>query len=341
MKTKLIFLFLCISTACCYSQGYTKFRINGKQEAGLLKIGNTDILMIEILLNENEKNISANYPSLSDPSNFIESAKKKAALNPKLYKDICIDCYVSEYQLQKDKVYDISKEQIAIRNRESEEREKVFKSETQKRDSIAKNKTNYSKEKPYDRFLFAMDMLGEKNGIRYGNFTIFTNMDEELARTRFSLYLQDNGFTYGSDSKQINKPNFIQEYYVPKIAVNEEANNYIEIKYFYSVRNDLPSYYTTILDENYPCWIIDKVVIDGTADLVINLYVKYWLQSRKTIGGNKTGEIAYNIFMGDRVSLQYISKNKCRIEITKQGDSGFDYYSSYKILEVYNDSKKN
>lgn len=161
-----------------------------------------------------------------------------------------------------------------------------------------------------------MDMLGEKNGVKYGNFTIFTNMDEELVRTRFSLYLQSIGFTYtyGSDSKQINNPGLIQEYYIRKIAIDKETDDYIQIKYLhYTEQRNYPSYYTTTL----------------------NLYVNYWAQSRKTIGSNKAGEIASHIFMGDNLSLQYISNNRYRIEITSKN---MNYYNSYNILEKYNEN---
>ena len=323
-----------------YSQQYTKFRIDDKQKKELLKNGDTNILMIEIYLDDNERNINTGRSSLSDPNNYIVSAKKKSESNPKLYKNICLECYKAEYNFQRDRVSGIIEQRLPLPEENSfGERKKTFALENQKRDSIYNSKFKEIKEKPYDRFILAMDMLGKKNGISYGNFTIFTNMDEELARTRFSLYLQNNGYTYGTDSKQINKPNFIQEYYIPKTALNNEVNNYIEIKYYYSVHNELPSYYTTTLDGEFPCWLIDKVIIEGTTGVIINIYVNYWLQSRKTIDSDKTGEIAKHTFMGDYISLQRIGLNKCRIEITKQGGDGMNYYTSYKILERYNELK--
>jgi hypothetical protein len=327
-------------SASCFSQNFERYRINERQKRELLRSGDSFIIMIEDYLDENEESLSNdNHPTLTNPNKYIESAKKKAVANPKLYKDICFDCYISEYEWQENELYDINDQEINTWDRESEARKKDFELENQERDNVINSRVGYAREKPYDRFLLAMDMLGKKNGINYGQFTIFTNMDEELVRTRFSLYLQDYGFTYGDDSKQINEKNYIQEYYIPKISINEEVGNYIEIKYLYSVRNDLPSYYTTTLNGDYPCWIIDKVVINGTTNSIINLYVDYWLQSRRTIDSNKTGEIASHTFMGDHISLQYVSKNKCRIEITKQGGGGVNYYSSYKISEMYNDLK--
>jgi hypothetical protein len=99
MKAKLLPLSLFLSFAC-FSQDFTKFRINEKQKKELLKNGDSNIVMIENYLNENEKSLSGKHPSFTDPISSIESAKKKSTSNPKLYKDICLDCYIAEYKNQ-------------------------------------------------------------------------------------------------------------------------------------------------------------------------------------------------------------------------------------------------
>jgi hypothetical protein len=83
---------------------------------------------------------------------------------------------------------------------------------------------------------------------------------------------------------------------------------------------------------DYPCWLIDKVIIDGTADPIIKLYANYWRGQYKRMGGEKTGEVSSLLFMGDKVSLQHTGQNRYRIEITKAGGSGFNYYKDYKIV---------
>ncbi|MGI6342295.1 MAG: hypothetical protein ACOXZ9_04880 [Bacteroidales bacterium] len=204
--------------------------------------------------------------------------------------------------------------------------------EKQEQDSIVKPEKKVKKEKPYIMFIFAMNMLGDVNNIEFGQFTVFTNMDEGVSRTRFSYYLQDNGYAYGPDEKQKFESNLIQEYYVRRIAVNDEANDFIQVRYDCTERHDLPSYYSTILDEEYPCRIIDKVTIDGTANTIIPIYVKYWSQSKSTIGSDKTGVIASHVFMGDEITLIRRGQNRYRIEITKNG-GGMDYYTIYEITK--------
>ncbi|WP_108821065.1 hypothetical protein [Dysgonomonas sp. Marseille-P4361] len=331
MKTILLLLVSCFSLSIIAQDNLdTKYRMTSKQKQQLYKKGDGFIALIETYLDENNEalNSGKHISRLSDPSQYIEKAREKA----KLY-NICVDCYQKEYKTQLDLLASQDRARREKYEKEAFRRDSIFKEETKERNEKISKQFN-SKERPYDRFIFAMDMLGEKNGVKHGNFTIFTNMDEELVRTRFSLYLQSVGFTYGDESKKINKLGFIQEYYVRKIAIDKEINDYIQVKYYYTVRNEYPSYYATTLDIDAPCWIVDKVVIDGTANTIINLYISYWAQSRKTIGSDKVGEIATHIFMGDNVSLQYISHNKYRIEITSKN---MDYYSSYKILEKYNE----
>lgn len=51
--------------------------------------------------------------------------------------------------------------------------------EKQEQDNV--NKTRKSqKEKPYIMFIYAMNMLGDVNNIEFGQFTVFTNMDESF-----------------------------------------------------------------------------------------------------------------------------------------------------------------
>jgi hypothetical protein len=333
MKTIILFLLTCISLQLLAQENIdTKYRMTNKQKQQVYKKGDSFIILIESYLDENNKALNSNnYVSrLSDPSSYIERARSVA----KSY-NLCIECYEKEYHDQLDLLIAQQQSRDDKYNKEALIRDSIFKAETNERNKNLTKRSIRSEEKPYDRFIFAMDMLGKKNGVKYGNFTIFTNMDEELVRTRFSLYLQSIGFTYGSDSKQINSPGLIQEYYIRKIAIDKETDDYIQIKYYYTEQRNYPSYYTTTLNIDAPCWLVDKVSIEGTANTIINLYVNYWAQSRKTIGSNKAGEIASHIFMGDNLSLQYISNNRYRIEITSKN---MNYYNSYKILEKYNEN---
>lgn len=306
----------------CALGAQSKYRIDAKQKSKLIKAGNSYPVYIEAYLDDNEVVLKKNeYPALSDPTNYVKALKKS-----KTGKSVCIECYEAEYKRQTaylDSVNFVRSEKLRIAQQVADSIE----SENLNR---KRAKRFNSKEKPFDRFIFAMDMLGAKNGVKHGNFTVFTNMDEELVRTRFSLYLQSIGFTYGAEAKQINKPGLVQEYYIQKVAIDKEVNDYIQLKYYYTVDNKLPSYYASTLGIDAPCWIVDKVVIDGTANTILNLYISYWAQSKKTVGSNKIGELASHIFMGDKISLQYMSYNKYRIEITGKR---MDYYNSYNILE--------
>lgn len=339
MRAKILLITLLLPILL-FGQEFTKFRIDNKQKSTLLKSGDSDVLMVEVYLDQNNEALEkTKYPStlkLTDISSLLNNIRQKAKKNKKAFRDICLDCYAGEYNNQLERLNGLIDAEKIREIQANQKKDSILRAEKIMRDSINMITYKAAKEKPYDRFILAMDMFGKKNNIQYGQFTVFTNMDQELSRIRFSIYLQNNGFTYGADSKQIFRPNIIQEYYVRGVAANEEVNDYIQIRYDYTVRDDLPSYNTTILNDEYPCWLIDKVIIDGTANTIIPLYLRYWAQSKKSFGGSKIGVIAYHVFMGDRITLMRVGQNKYRIEVTKQGGGGMDYYTSYKILEQYN-----
>ena len=340
MKTKL-FLLLLLTSVVCFSQEQTKFRIDEKQKKELHKNGVVDVLMIELYLDGNEKSLSKDkHPALSNPSNYLESVKKKSAANKRLFKDICVECYEMEYASQQKMLDSIKNAQNESFKRESEEREKKRLAEKRGRDSIYNASFKKNNSNPYDRFRSAMSQLSQNSGLNYPTFTVFTNMDEELVRMVFSLYLQSIGYTYSEDSEIGVKKNTITERYIPKVRANNNSD-FFKVTYYIHEDKDLPSYNQTIIGEYVPCYIVDRVVIDGNINSIMNLYFDYWRLTRKTFENDKTGEIAQHIFMGDHISLQVISKNKWRIEITKQGGVGMDYYTLYKILESYNESIKN
>lgn len=106
MKTRLLLIVL-IFPMLLFGQEFTKFRIDNKQKSALLKIGDSDVLMLETYLDKNNESLEKiKYPSIpgvSDVSPFIERIREKATKN-KVYKDICIDCYEAEYKRQLEKL---------------------------------------------------------------------------------------------------------------------------------------------------------------------------------------------------------------------------------------------
>lgn len=97
MKRYLIIILCSFISLISYSQEYKQFRVNEKQKKELLKNGDSFVTLIETYLNNNDKALlNAKKPSLSDPTDYINKANK----NNKLYKDICFDCYLAEYNDQ-------------------------------------------------------------------------------------------------------------------------------------------------------------------------------------------------------------------------------------------------
>lgn len=102
-----IFLIVCLTAN---AQEFTKFRITQKQRAELLRKGDSYVISIEHYLDSNDKSLSSGVekPGVSNPMEYIELAKKRA--DNKEYKDICLDCYVAEYnnQLERLKNYGVT-----------------------------------------------------------------------------------------------------------------------------------------------------------------------------------------------------------------------------------------
>lgn len=98
MKIRISIISLLI-TFFCFSQDI--FRVSEKQKKELAKNGDSFIVIIENILNENKKSLSfSKHPFLNNPTSYIEKSKNKSISNTNLYKDICFDCYINEYEKQ-------------------------------------------------------------------------------------------------------------------------------------------------------------------------------------------------------------------------------------------------
>lgn len=163
----------------------------------------------------------------------------------------------------------------------------------------------FSQESGYDKLSGNLDGVG---GLERGWFTTFCNLDINYSSARFAWFLQNSklGMTY-TDEEAIDLKKFTFSYkLVPRVS---SKNEYINVKYQ--------------TDKNY---IIKKVEITGTPELILNIFLSYW-RYKMNVEDNKTGEIAnYNV-MGDHISLTRLGSIS-KIEITP---NDFNYAESFGI----------
>jgi len=184
---------------------------------------------------------------------------------------------------------------------------------------LAVSLTALAQHNPYALFEQAMD--GHSH-VGYGRFTIFCGIDLNVANPRLSGFIEnmglandDSGFKWDASGMQLK--------FVPRASSN---NDYILIRYKTTERENFPSRYKS---EDGLTSVIDMVIIEGSPDIIVRVFVKYWPIDFK-IGGYKKGEIAHYVFMGDHISLVGVSPQKYQIKITP-GNLKVDYISSYKI----------
>ncbi|MFV0397350.1 MAG: hypothetical protein ACK5JU_04960 [Bacteroidales bacterium] len=322
MKIKLLLLLFIISTYS-FAQEYTKFRVDAKQKRELLKNGDSHILMIELSLDENEKSLmNSKHPALKDPNGYIDAVKDRIAENPKLYKDICLDCYVSEYLDQKGRLLKKGIDEIESHEKLLKERKKQFELENKKRDSISNASSPKGEDirsTPYGRLSLNLDGISNS----YGRFTVFCNLDVEFANSRFSRFLQDDRLALTTDdSHRVSTETELSIKFIPRVSTKTE---YIIVKYQLERTSKYKGFYNTSLDGKVK--LIKKVEITGTPELILNLFLSYW-NYRLNAEDNKIGELAnYNV-MGDRISLTRLSVKTSKITITPKR---FNYSEAFGI----------
>lgn len=100
---KILILALFISSWSVFAQEFTKFRIDAKQKATLLRSGDADVITLESYLDGNNSSLKTvkypGVPTVTDVTSYIQRIKDKSLQN-KSYKGICVECYEAEYRHQ-------------------------------------------------------------------------------------------------------------------------------------------------------------------------------------------------------------------------------------------------
>lgn len=315
-----------------------------KQRKQLISKGSGSLLVIEQFLNKNEEYLKENE-TLTDNrrlSNLLDPIPYINSLNKINIKNLCTDCYLSEYNSQKtrqDEIFQritkyreqLTREKDSLNQVERVKIEKIRESERLRKDSLnAINSSNVANSSPkknaYDNFIMSMEMVG-RNEIGHRYFTVFCDIDLDLASNRLGLYLQDNGLTYDDNGNKTTQ-NKVTYKFVPKVSTKGE---YMSITYTFNENKSLLSYATAVTGSYSPCYPIKSVEIIGTKDIVLSLYLNYWGLKNLKIGGYKGNETSYNEYMGDYIAFTPVSNKIGKINITKRDNIEMNYYKNFKI----------
>lgn len=339
---KNIFLLFLIFPFLVFPQDYKKFRMNIKQKNQLTIQGDFSLFNIEKYLDENENILqddlsvkcSTGLTNLNDPSPYIEKLKTKNI------KNICIDCYVYEYESQLKRLKEITNRLKDQEDRKAKSQDSIFaanrkqieiwkKQEQSRKDSLeylANNQNVTNKDSierfGYNWFIFNLDGIYPNLDWARGCITPFVGVDWHLASMRFSIYMLSNDYSLDDDNC-FDYPNKKIISYVPQI---QYGDNHERCRIICNTKVDIskPSY---IAGEK--CQLITSVSIQGSTDAILNIFIKYWQTSLKI--SSNIGVIATYRFMGDLVSLKRIRKGVLQIDISRNPNMEWNYYKMYKI----------
>ncbi len=259
--------------------------------------------------------------TLNESINSLSEKDKK-----KILLIACIDCYEKEYlsqvkilegkKIEKKRISDsvsvVQEEYYRI------EKEKKIKEESLKKirtDSI--NKINSSnKDKPYDLLTRNLSVFSKDI-----NFTIFRNIDYNYSYSKFTSFLQTQMSL--AEKQPIFTDTKITHKYIPKVSSGKE---YLNVEYVVKKYNKIIGYYDFLED----VFIIEKVIIKGSPDLIVDLFIEYWNSGIKLENRIGTGGIvATKNILSDYIILKNIN-GKLEIEITK-GNIDVNYKTTYGI----------
>lgn len=177
----------------------------------------------------------------------------------------------------------------------------------------------YAKEGGYNKLERNLDGVG---GLQVGWFTVFTNLDLNFADARFSRYLQNSNLQMTVDETSVKvTPTSFSMRYIPRVTSKSE---WMEVHYTFNRTKGREGVYSS---GDGTTAIITTVVISGTPETILRLFVHYW-QYKMNVEDRKEGELANYTVMGDRVSLVRLNGDLAEIRITEKT---FDYNESFGI----------
>ncbi|MDH1880948.1 hypothetical protein [Empedobacter sp. GD03797] len=323
MKKIYLFLFF-LSSMFVFSQ---EFRLNQDSKNKLGKIDKellNKVLFIEHFLNEK------NDPYFSVLYNYLNTANLTSKQLEKFNTLVCVECYKREWDaiLLDNKNKSLAEKRIfdSIRNEKNELRriEELNRIEFQRvseennkriQDSI-RSTPLFSN--PYDAIYASVNKM--KRNTEY--LTVFRGMDYNFAGGNFQNYMQRR-FGYGISKDYTLTSTKIIENYISKVSSTDQK---LKVVYNVSERKDIVGYYPA--DKVY---LIKDVMITGTNNEVVNLFIKYWPSEIK-VGSYKEGIIATKQLLGDNIQLEGY-KGNYRIYITK-GNMDVNYETSWGINKL-------
>jgi hypothetical protein len=321
---KIILLILSIHFLSAHCQNY---RIEEKERTKLWSIDG----YLYVQTKEIEKQLAANAANLSGfhPIDTLYLQKvirgaKYTKREKKIIDNYCFRCYLDEYKQQLQSYQ--SKEDD--KRRLDEQRAAYLKEKRLKEDSIKNaNKPVYvaiapRAAEPYD------DLINHLNGIApqylLNRYTYFIGLDCEFCYYRINRYLQDDRVGLSVKDAKFLKNKTVHSY-VKRVSTADEYLNVI----FYH-RDDAGK--TPYSEEHKRSQIIYKVIIEGTADIVSDIFANYFPCKTK-MGGKYAGDIAHHTIMGEYIALSKLSSAVWRITIQK-GDASPDHYKNFNIRRV-------
>lgn len=334
INTTLLLVLLMFTTNLIFSQNVDKKRLKQEDFTKLKKLDENIASKVGFVqhyldinwraINKNEKDLVST--NISDLQNMILAQSENK--QKKIKEIVCVDCLIKEdgeqkqiilEQITKSKRLKDSLEVQQAKNFEIEKANLRAKEEIIKKrnDSISNSKISNSNENPYDIFSRSLTAFSKNR-----NFTVFRNIDYNFAYSRLTSFMQE------SMSLSEQKPTFVEtkmvHRYIPKVS---NGNEYINVEFIGKKHKDLIGYYPFIEE----VFVIDKVKIIGTPDLIVDLFLKYW-ETKITLASikNKTGIVATKNIMSDYINLKVINNNLLEIEITN-GNMNVNYETTYGI----------
>jgi hypothetical protein len=320
MKKITLLLLSFIFTNLVLSQNNEKKRLSQDDLNKLKKINEevaNKIGFVQAFLNSNWRSIKRNEDDLLETniSNLQEmilglSESKQKKIN----EIVCIECLIQENNEQKQIVLDEKikrnrlKDSLEIQKTKNFEIEKANLKAKQeivekRNDSIRKSKVSIINENPYDVFSRSLTAFSKNQ-----NFTVFRNIDYNFAYSRLTFFMQQDLSL--SEKKPTFSETKIIHRYIPKVS---NGNEFINVEFIGKKHKGLIGYYP-FLDELF---IIDKVNIRGTSNLIIEFFLKYWeTQIKLSEIKNKTGIVATKSILSDYINLKVVNSNLLEIERT-------------------------